>query len=82
MSTAELTHAWVDLFSPIHDWIPIDLALANIGAHTKNYVVKKVEEFNPTLPDYQVQAKHSSTVSHQWIRSPPEISQIDYKVKK
>jgi hypothetical protein len=75
-------HAWADLFSPIHDWIPIDLALANIGAHTKNYVVKKVEEFNPTLPDYQVQARHSSTVSHQWIRSLPEISQIHYKVKK
>ncbi len=44
-------HAWAEIFSPTVSWIPVDLAMNNIGAYTQNYVIWKVEEFNPALPD-------------------------------
>jgi hypothetical protein len=64
-------HAWSEIFSPEIGWIPIDIALGNLGKHTRNYVILKVEEFNPALPDYNIQTKHTTTVHCQWDRPKP-----------
>ncbi len=70
-------HAWAEIFSPRLTWIPVDLAMNNIGSHTINYVILKIEEFNPSLPDYQVNLKHTSIVHHEWIRPPPKVMPFD-----
>jgi transglutaminase-like putative cysteine protease len=69
-------HAWNEIFSPILGWITIDVALNNLGDHTIDYIVLKVEEFNPTLPDYQIQTKHPRIVHYRWERPPPIITPV------
>ncbi len=69
-------HAWAEIYSPTLFWIPVDLALNNIGFHKENYVILKIEEFNPSLPDYQVRTRHTSHVQHEWIRLPPQVTSI------
>ncbi len=70
-------HAWAEIFSPKVFWVPVDLAMNNIGFYKKNYVILKVEEFNPALADYQVTVKHTSSVAHEWFRSPPKVTPLD-----
>ena len=69
-------HAWAEILSPKASWIPIDLATNNIGSHKLNYVIRKIEEFNPALSDFQVNVKHSSTVHHEWIRESPKVTPV------
>ncbi|MCK4848183.1 MAG: transglutaminase domain-containing protein [Candidatus Heimdallarchaeota archaeon] len=69
-------HAWAEIYSPTASWIPIDLAMNNIGLHSQNYVIWKIEEFNPALPDYQISVKHSHAVHHQWFKEKPLITPI------
>jgi hypothetical protein len=70
-------HAWAEIFSPQLTWITVDLAMNNIGSHKENYVILKIEEFNPALPDFQVKIKHSSNVHYNWIRSEPIVGITD-----
>lgn len=58
-------HAWSEILSPTLGWIPIDIAMHNLGNHTVHYVIQKIEEFNPSLLDYQVQ-RQSSKVHYHW----------------
>jgi len=74
-STGE-AHAWGEIFSPKKGWIPIDIALNNIGYHTINYIILKIEEFNSSLSDYQIQVKHTSTVHYKWEIPNPIFSPI------
>ena len=69
-------HAWGEILSPIKGWIPIDIALNNIGNHTINYVVLKIEEFNPALPNYQINTIHSSKIHYKWELPEPLITGI------
>ncbi len=69
-------HAWGEIFSSNIGWITTDVALNNIGNHNIQYIILKIEEFNPALPDYQVQTKHSTTVHYEWERPQPVISPI------
>ena len=69
-------HAWAEIYSSTVSWIPIDLAMNNIGTHSKNYVIWKIEEFNPALPDYQIRIKHSNAVHHQWFKDKPVITPV------
>ncbi len=55
-SRAEL-HAWSEIFIPSGEWIIADAAMRNAGNYSPNYVILKVEEFNPSLPDYQLSWK-------------------------
>ena len=68
-------HAWGEILSPTLGWIPVDIALHNIGNHTIHYVIAKIEEFNPALSDYQI-LKPSASVHYQWERSIPLITPI------
>jgi hypothetical protein len=68
-------HAWGEILSPALGWIPIDIALHNIGNHTINYVILKIEEFNPSLSDYQI-LKPSAAIRYHWERSIPLITPI------
>jgi len=70
-------HAWGEILSPLRGWIPIDIALNNLGNHTLNYVVLKIEEFNPALPDYQIQTIHPSKVHYKWELPDPLISYVE-----
>ncbi len=67
-------HAWSEIFSPKMGWIIVDIALGNIGQHTPNYVISKVEEFNPDLPDFRVQTKQIAGVHYEWIRPDPLVT--------
>ena len=67
-------HAWSEILSPTLGWIPVDIALHTIGSHTMDYVIDKIEEFNPALPDYQV--RETSAVHYHWERPPPEITAL------
>ena len=69
-------HAWAEIFSQKLGWITIDVALNNVGNHTVNYITLKIEEFNPELPDYQIETKHSSVVHYQWERTGPSVIPI------
>lgn len=69
-------HAWGEVFSPNQSWIVVDAALNNIGNHTMRYIILKIEEFNPALPDYQVQTKHSTAVQYEWQHSKPIVTPI------
>ncbi|MFX0119154.1 MAG: transglutaminase-like domain-containing protein [Promethearchaeota archaeon] len=64
-------HAWGEILSPKMSWITVDVALNNLGNHSINYVIQKIEEFNPTLSDYQIQTKHPTTVHYEWHK--PEL---------
>jgi len=68
-------HAWGELLSPTLGWIPIDIALHNIGNHTINYVIVKIEEFNPALSDYKI-IKPSASVQYNWECPIPLITPI------
>jgi len=68
-------HAWGEILSPIIGWIPIDIALHNLGNHTTNYVISKIEEFNPSLLDYQI-LKQTSAVHYHWERPLPIITPL------
>jgi len=41
-----------------------------------NYVILKIEEFNPALSNYQVQVKQSSKVHREWDLPTPMITPI------
>ncbi len=69
-------HAWAEVLTPRFGWITVDMALNNIGAHTVNYVVLKIEEFNPAISDYQVKINHTSKVHYHWEIEEPEIAPI------
>jgi hypothetical protein len=69
-------HAWAELFSPVIGWIPIDIALRNLGKHTIQYVIGKIEEFTPSLLDYHIQ-KQSAAVQYHWERPAPLLTPID-----
>jgi len=71
-------HAWGEILSQKIGWIPVDVALNNIGFHTVNYVILKIEEFNSTLSDYQIQIKHSSTVHYKLALPDPIFTPIFY----
>jgi hypothetical protein len=66
-------HAWAEIQSPTLGWIPIDIALRNIGKHTINYVIGKIEEFIPTLLDYQI-LRQTTAVHYHWERPAPLIT--------
>jgi hypothetical protein len=68
-------HAWGELLSPTIGWIPVDIALRNLGKHTMNYVIGKIEEFNPLLLDYQI-LKQTSAVHYHWERPDPQITPL------
>ena len=68
-------HAWGEILSPTLGWIPVDIALHNIGNHTIHYVIAKIEEFNPALSDYQI-LKPSASVHYQWERPIPLVTPI------
>ena len=61
-------HAWGEILSPEKEWIPIDVALNNLGRHSINYVILKIEEFNPALPDYEINTRRSSMIHYRWER--------------
>jgi hypothetical protein len=68
-------HAWAEVFSPINGWITIDIALQNIGKHTRYYVIRKLEEFNPALHDYQL-LKKTSTLRYHWELPAPTVTPL------
>ncbi len=70
-------HAWAEVLSPKFGWSTVDMALNNIGAHTINYVVLKVEEFNPAISDYQARINHTSKVHYHWEIEEPDIEPIE-----
>jgi hypothetical protein len=74
-------HAWAELHSPIHGWIPIDIALHNVGNHTINYVIGKIEEFNPSLLDYQI-LRQTLAVHYHWERPLPTVTPLFEKKEK
>ena len=68
-------HAWAELHSPLHGWIPIDIALQNIGNHSIQYVIGKIEEFNPSHIDYQI-IRQSLAVHYHWERPEPTVTPL------
>jgi Transglutaminase-like superfamily len=68
-------HAWAELHSPLQGWIPIDIALHNIGNHTMHYVIGKIEEFNPSLLDYQI-LQENLAVHYHWEQPPPLVTPL------
>lgn len=68
-------HAWSELQSPMLGWIPIDIALHNLGRHTINYVIGKIEEFIPLLVDYQLM-KQTTAVHIHWERPAPLVTPL------
>jgi hypothetical protein len=68
-------HAWAELFSPTKGWITIDIALRNIGKHTQNYVIRKLEEFNPALRDYQL-LKQTAPLQYHWELPLPRVTPL------
>ena len=69
-------HAWGEIFSFKQNWIPIDIAQNNIGKYSINYVILKIEEFNPALPDYEIKTKGSSKIHYKWERFNPAVTPI------
>jgi hypothetical protein len=68
-------HAWAELQSPTIGWIPLDIALRNIGKHTINYIIGKIEEFNPLLYDYQI-LRQTTAVHYHWERPGPIVTKL------
>jgi len=68
-------HAWAELFSPQIGWIPVDLALHTIGPHTVSYVIKKIEEFTPSLLDFQAKSL-SRAVQYHWETPLPLVTPV------
>lgn len=69
-------HAWGEILSPEKEWIPIDVALNNLGRHSINYVILKIEEFNPALADYEIITRRSSMVHYRWERPDAIVTPI------
>ena len=69
-------HAWAEVLSPLHGWLTVDIALNNIGSHTADYIVLKVEEFNPAISDYSVRIGAGPKVHYEWDIEEPEIKEI------
>lgn len=69
-------HAWAEVLSPSLGWLTVDIALNNIGMHTVNYVILKVEEFNPAIPDYSVSINHTGRVHYHWEMGEPDIEAV------
>lgn len=69
-------HAWGEIRSPALGWIPIDVSLNNLGNHTINYVIVKIEEFNPSLLKYQIQTRPPVTMQYQWEHIDPFVTPI------
>ncbi|WP_455140459.1 transglutaminase-like domain-containing protein [Candidatus Hodarchaeum mangrovi] len=72
-----IPHAWAEIYSPIIGWITIDLALLNIGKHTDNYVILKIEEFHSNLADYSVSFTNKTQVNFEWIRKTPDFIKVN-----
>jgi len=68
-------HAWAELLSPAYGWVPIDIALRNIGRHTINYVIRKIEEFTPSLLDYQI-LRQAPGIHIHWEQPSPMITPL------
>ena len=68
-------HAWAEIFSQTNGWIPVDVALRNLGTHSINYVIEKIEEFTPQLLEYQIRLS-SSGVHYHWERPAPQITPL------
>ncbi len=49
-------HAWSEIYAR-GEWIVVDAAMRKVGNYSPNYIVLKVEEFNPSLPDLQLSWK-------------------------
>jgi hypothetical protein len=69
-------HAWGEVLSPKLGWIPVDAALNKIGVHGIPYVIVKIEEFNPSLSDYDVQSSKASKMHFHWVRPLPIVTPI------
>ncbi len=69
-------HAWSEIYSSTLGWLPIDIPLRNLGGHYLNYIILKIEEFNPALPDYYVHATQSNKVHYHWEQPLPNITKI------
>lgn len=69
-------HAWGEILSSKKEWIPIDIALNNIGNHRINYIILKIEEFNPALPDYEIKTKGSAMIHYRWEKPVPIVTPI------
>ncbi len=52
MGRREEPHAWAEILTP-KGWLPVDAALLRVGEHTPNYIVMKVEEFNPSIGEFR-----------------------------
>jgi len=69
-------HAWGEILSPKKGWIQIDIALNNLGYHTINYLILKIEEFNPALSDYEIRTRRSGMMHYRWGRPDPVFTPI------
>jgi hypothetical protein len=69
-------HAWSEILSPKIGFIPIDVTLNNLGNHNLNYVILKIEEFNPSLPDYEISTVRSVSMHYHWERPDPIFTPI------
>ncbi|MGF3553983.1 MAG: transglutaminase-like domain-containing protein [Thermoplasmatota archaeon] len=69
-------HAWGEILSPCMRWIPIDIALNNFGNHRINYIILKIEEFNPALSDYEIKTKQTNLVHYNWEQPDAIITPI------
>lgn len=70
-------HAWAECLTPTAGWIPIDLAQHTIGSHTIFYLIQKIEEFNPSLHDFQIQ-QQSAFLHTTWDRPMPMITPLEH----
>lgn len=68
-------HAWAEILSPTKGWIPIDIALRTIGSHTMKYIIRKIEEFNPALLDYQL-IQPTPTLQCHWELPAPQVTPL------
>ena len=68
-------HAWAECLAPTAGWIPVDLAQHNIGVHSSNYIIQKIEEFNPALNDFQIQ-QQSALLHVTWDRPTPTLTPL------
>jgi hypothetical protein len=75
ITTEPEPHAWGEILSPTLGWIPVDIALQNIGHHTMHYIIDKIEEFTPSLLDYHVQMQ-PALVHYHWERPTPMMIPI------
>ncbi len=68
-------HAWAEILSPTQGWIPIDIALRTIGSHTMYYIIRKIEEFNPALLDFQLM-QPTPALQYHWELPAPQVTAL------